>query len=436
MFKNKSTRALSSRNKVKTFVLTGLGFGDEGKGTCTDFIAQTSVDAPLVVRYNGGPQACHNVVLNDGTHHSFSQFGSGTFRFRADTFLSEYMLINPLNMITEADVLRSKGVSDVWDRMHIAGSCRVITPYHIALNRLRELARGSARHGSCGQGVGETMQDWLQAPDEIVYARDLSNPIVLREKLSYWRSQKSEEAKEFGPHEEAQIFSDRNQIRSLVDVYTMFSKLVSIVPDDFIQPILGKRSVIFEGAQGVLLDEDYGFHPYTTWSKTTPVNAMKLLGDYPRNQVEVIGVTRSYMTRHGDGPFLTETGSIDKSIEPYNTLNEWQGWMRCGWMDLVALQYAINVSKEIDSLAITHCDVMSSLICSGYDTGPLLIGAAGDTAHQEYLTNVYTSSIPIYTHMDHIITPVYLADYLGLPFRITSSSPRRLGKRWHVPAAA
>ena len=121
---------------MTVYIVTGLGYGDEGKGSTVDFLARRG-DATLVVRHNGGPQAGHNVVTSDGKHHTFSQFGAGTLA-GAETYLSEFMLINPGNMLREADHLVELGVSNPFDTMHVDLNARIVTPFHVALNRLRE----------------------------------------------------------------------------------------------------------------------------------------------------------------------------------------------------------------------------------------------------------------------------------------------------------
>jgi adenylosuccinate synthase len=420
-------------------------WGDEGKGTTTAYYAETAPDAPLIVRYNGGPQAAHNVVTDDGRHHTFQQFGSGMFRPGAETFLSKHMLVNPLNMVAEQAALERLGVENALGRMFVSENARVITPYHIALNRLRELTRGDSRHGSCGQGVGETMRLWLCEPIKTVYARDFACPATLRWKLNFWRETIKELAEAAGPHPEAAIFDDDRQIPTLVDVYGEIAKRINIVSDDFLDSQLGDRTVIFEGAQGVLLDEDYGFHPYTTWSHTTPRNAFELLDDH-RRFAQVIGVTRTFMTRHGAGPFPTELvgktrGAIDtRRTSEQNTANEWQGNFREGFLDLVLLQYAKLVCADagapITHLAVTHEDVHLSYgvnTVTSYDgaDGPhsmLPVGAPGDLEHQEKLTLLLANACP--GSGIAITGPEQLAHHLRLTLCLRSRSPHTIsGKR-------
>ncbi|TDB72357.1 adenylosuccinate synthetase, partial [Actinomadura sp. KC216] len=152
-------------------IVVDLGFGDAGKGTVVDHLCSTRPaflggrpprppgerGVATVVRFNGGAQAAHNVVLDDGRHHTFAQFGSGTFTPGVRTHLSRFMLVDPLALAAEADHLRALGVADALDRLTADRDALLTTPYHRAANRARETARGAARHGSCGMGIGETV---------------------------------------------------------------------------------------------------------------------------------------------------------------------------------------------------------------------------------------------------------------------------------------
>lgn len=338
---------------TKNYIVVGLAFGDEGKGSIVDFLAHQTEDPPIIVRFNGGPQAAHNVVTPEGTHHTFAQFGSGMFRPGTKTHLSRFMLVNPLNLLTEFQHLFSvHGYSEI----NIAESCPVITPYHQALNRLREMSRGEDRHGSCGQGVGELMADMEAHPHMVLRYGDLQSRQITETKLKFWRDYKEVQAEEFGPHPEADIFADDNLIATLIESYQYcINRLADVVADDWLDAQLGRRSVIFEGAQGVLLDETYGFNPYTTWSTTTPKNAQLLLGSH---EAETVGVVRSYYTRHGAGPFPTEWPEAELGVtEQHNTTGEYQGDFRRGVFDETLFKYATRVCAReggIDTLAVTH----------------------------------------------------------------------------------
>src|SRR5262249_22601594 len=160
-------------------------YGDAGKGTMVDYLVrQRPAQAPaVVVRYNGGPQAAHNVVTEDGRHHTFAQFGSGSFVPGTQTHLSRCMLLNPLGMVREGEDIHERGATDVWERLSIDEDAVVITPWHVAANQLREAGRGAGRHGSTGQGVGEARVDALSIPELSIRAKDARDAVRLREQL-------------------------------------------------------------------------------------------------------------------------------------------------------------------------------------------------------------------------------------------------------------
>ncbi len=167
---------------MRAYIVVDLGFGDSGKGLLTDFLARR-FKAGVVVRYNGGAQAGHNVVTPNGRHHTFSQFGSGTFIPGVKTYLSKHVVIHPGALLIEGNILEGLGVSNAFSRLRLSDQCLVITPFHQAANRIREMVRGKNRHGSCGVGVGETVEDALLNAENRVLAGDLVKPVRLRRKL-------------------------------------------------------------------------------------------------------------------------------------------------------------------------------------------------------------------------------------------------------------
>src|SRR5258708_1704472 len=169
----------------RAIVTVGLGFGDEGKGAAVDFLCRRH-RADLVVRYCGGSQAGHNVQLPDGRRHTFSQFGAGTF-VGVPTYIGPRVVLHPTALVREAAHLEELGIADPFRTLTVHPRCLISTWLHQAANQLRELARGDARHGSCGHGIGETRSDWLQRGDDAVFARDLRDPATLREKLELLR---------------------------------------------------------------------------------------------------------------------------------------------------------------------------------------------------------------------------------------------------------
>lgn len=369
---------------MPAYIVTGLGFGDEAKGSTVDYLARQG--SAVVVRHNGGPQAAHNVVTDDGRHHTFSQFGSGTFA-GATTYLSDRMLINPLNMESEAQHLIALGETDIWDRTYVDLNAKIVTPYHIEANRAEEDTRGTARHGSCGQGVGVAMRQHLERPDLTVRVSDLVDSSLTGKLDALWKYFDSN--------------LDRNLCTPLALRYFRWALTVNTgFAREF--PFLDDDNLIFEGAQGVLLDEWHGFHPHTTWSTTTHQNALDLLEEIAyTGPVTRLGITRAYMTRHGPGPFVTEDPALAFN-EPHNAANPWQGAFRQGHLDLPALKYAVAACGGVDQLVVTHLDRREWWrLAWGYHRSGLpmqgsLPVAYQDLQHQAELTERLISATPVY----------------------------------------
>lgn len=465
------------REKQQAFFITDLGFGDAGKGTITDFLARR-YSAHTLVRYNGGPQAAHNVVCADGRHHTFSQFASGMFLPGTRTLLSRFMLINPLNMLKEARHLNACGVPDALERVQIDRRALVITPFQRALNRLRELARSADRHGSCGEGIGECMADFLQFGETVLFAGDLADRATLLKKLRFLQEIKQHEFTElarFLPEtemvrQESALLADPGYLADCLDVYSYFSTRVEIVDDTALRMLFARPgTLLFEGAQGILLDENYGFSPYTTWSTTTCANAQTLLEENAyAGQVIRLGVMRTYATRHGAGPFPTEDPDLAASLpEAHNIWNNWQRAFRVGHCDLVASRYACEVNGKLDYLAITHADRLELLkdwrFCTTYSyEGPptslspyfehsadtihaMRVRHPADLAHQEQLTQRLRHCSPNYTLFSASSHPAltrekqqaglaFIEEQLDLPIAITSYGPTAGEKVCSLPA--
>lgn len=374
---------------MRAFIVVDLGFGDAGKGLLTDFLARR-YSAGLVVRYNGGAQAGHNVVAPDGRHHTFAQFGAGTFLPGVKTFLSRHVVVHPAALLVEGDILVRKGVDDAFERIRISADALVITPFHQAANRIRELARGQLRHGSCGVGVGEAVEDALQHADSIRVG-DLSHGDTLRQKLFAVRARKRDQMAPLlndlksdpAVIREWEIFTREEVIENWIDQIARIATLELPAPDALLARWLQQaENVVFEGAQGVLLDADAGFHPYTTWSCCTTANAFSLLAEYaPAAEVCQVGVLRAYALRHGPGPLPTGTDALTPAVLDHNQANAWQGPVRYGWFDGVLARYALAVNGGVDALCVTHMDILPRLeewkFCPAYLWQPMFEGVAG-----------------------------------------------------------
>jgi adenylosuccinate synthase len=453
-------------------IIAGLGFGDEGKGTTIDYMTR-AYGAKLVVRYNGGAQAGHNVVMpangTGGTarHHVFSQFGSGTF-WGARTHLSRFMLVNPISMLSEAKHLEAIGLPGALENLvTIEEDAIITTPFHVAMNRIRELSREN-RHGSCGMGIGETMWDFLNTQkraelEMVIFAKDLSDEKVLEKKLQAQQELKIEELRKdgLGPRagdtdekwKEWNVLLYSYTITRTIDHFLKFADRMKIVGQEWLQNELKKPQVtLFEGAQGVLLDQDWGFQPHTTYTKTTFANAQELLsscgGWELLDDVVYVGVMRPYMTRHGAGPLVTEDKTLEALVAgDHNCWNEWQHGFRIGALDLILLKYAILVLEvDPDELVITNLDKLDSIrneipICKKYEDEDMDLSPRGmdfnefRKDNQSQLEKALLSARPIIqkTEMDQddvngISFAHSIAEKLNIPLTLVSRGPTWLDK--------
>jgi adenylosuccinate synthase len=369
--------------KRQAVFIADLGFGDAGKGTITDFLTRELV-AHTIVRYNGGPQAGHTVVTHDGRSHTFAQFGSGMLLPYTKTLLSRFMLINPFNMMKEEEHLHTFGIRDAPQRTLIDRRALVITPFQRAMNRLRELGRAGNRHGSCGEGIGECMADYLKYGNSVLFVGDLLDSATLIKKLRFIRDAKNAECETLTEiydkstdreliKQEMAVLQSLDALEDYIDFYEHFSHWVKIVDEAEVQALFDQSgTMLFEGAQGVLLDENYGFTPYTTWSTTTFANADMLVREHNyTGEVTRLGVVRAHATRHGAGPFPTEDHALTLALpDKHNPRNDWQQAFRVGHFDMVATRYAQDVIGKLDYLAVTNIDRLRDIpewkVCNAY----------------------------------------------------------------------
>lgn len=370
-------------DRQRAVVIVDLGFGDAGKGTITDAVVRRC-GSRCVVRYNGGAQAAHRVVTPEGKAHTFHQFGSGAFVPGVETLLSSHVYFNPIALYWENVALKEVDVTDALDRFAVHANALVTTPYHIIVNRIRELARGAARHGSCGMGIGETVEDHLACPDAVPHACDMRSAEELHRCLNRHRAHKASQlqsgpyraalqsAYANAPEETAALMArlhSEEELEATVEVFLALGRQIRIVDSGFFSRRLNAGdTIVFEGAQGVLLDQDHGFHPHTTWSNTTADNAYDVLHNagIDRARVTTLGVLRAFHTRHGAGPLPTEDAGLTADLqEPGNPTNAWQGPFRAGWFDLQLARYALRragkVEGDVDALAITWLDQIPKL---------------------------------------------------------------------------
>lgn len=324
--------------KNTAYIVVGLGYGDEGKGSIVDFLTE-KYKIDQVVRFSGGSQAAHHVV-NRGRTHKFSQICSGAYN-GATSYISKDMLLDPILLLDEIDEI---GINP---KIYIDENAIVITPIHSLLNRYREWNRGNDKHGSCGMGVGEARSDYFNG--HYITVNDLLTDTYLGKLYELAAFKKS--TYEFHVSDfEAEYVEMINEFIGILNIGTFDTN----------------KSVVFEGSQGVLLDEIYGFAPYYTWTDVTHNKALTQLKDFDGNIVK-LGLTRAYMSRHGVGPFPTEDQTLTYE-ELHNKTNKWQDEFRYGHLDLVMLRYSIDACGGIDGLVVSHLDQIPDTVkvCVGY----------------------------------------------------------------------
>ncbi len=388
---------------MNKYILSGMQFGDEGKGTFVDYLAH-KVNAGCIVKYNGGSQASHTVITPDGILHKFSQLGSGMFCENCHTFLDQNMVINLENLVTEMKVFSEKtGIpfSDLRDRIHIHEDCYIVTPYHKLSNKLRELASGENRRGSVGTGVSEvkyfeelhttslhspkynlTVHDIFRRDDFFIFAIFSA---LHKHVKTFYTENKSTILANASEEIKVSLNKEINFLLYLTPPSHLALKYIhdfKKAPDEFnfskcmysyhtlsYNSAISNGNTIFEGSQGLLLDYVYGLKPNTTLLDTTNQHATNGLCEYFRN-VENIGIAKAFSSRHGLGVFPTEDDAVNNKISDINQEKTfWNGQIRFGWFDSVLLKYAQMINK-VETLYLSSLDKLSKFekikICIAY----------------------------------------------------------------------
>lgn len=331
-------------------VIIGSGFGDEGKGLATDFYASQAEAGSLVVRFNGGAQAGHMVLAPDGHRHIFSHTGSGSFS-GASTYLSRYFVCQPMSFSEELEQLNRLGLEP---EIYVDRESPVTTPFDVMINQTVEAARAGSRHGSCGMGFGETLERQQFEAFRLV-AGQLAEPRTLRERLREIRDRyvpRRLAALGLAALPEALIQDEI--IERFIEDSWLFTQLVRLSDNRIMQT--GAR-LIFEGAQGLLLDMDRGTFPHVTRSNTGLKNALALAAEAGVDQLNVSYISRWYATRHGVGPMGYERAlpPLADFIDRTNQPNPWQGALRFGLLDTDALIDAVrNDLSDAGAMQIKH----------------------------------------------------------------------------------
>ncbi len=352
----------------KNVVIIGTQWGDEGKGKIVDLLTDQS---QAVVRFQGGHNAGHTLVI-DGEKTVLHLIPSGVLRENVVCMIGNGVVVSPAALMEEIDMLEARGVP-ASQRVRISEACPLILPYHIALDNAREVARGETKIGTTGRGIGPAYEDKVSR--RALRLGDLFHrerfAAKLGEVLDYHNFvlqhyYKAEPVDFQQVLDEALILGER------------IKPMVADVPELLYDIQQQDGSILFEGAQGALLDIDHGTYPYVTSSNTTAGGAATGSGVGPANLDHVIGITKAYTTRVGSGPFPTELYDGEGLLDSVGEHLAKQGHefgsttgrpRRCGWFDAVALRRS-NQINSTTGLCITKLDVLDGLdiirLCVGY----------------------------------------------------------------------
>lgn len=343
------TSSYFCENTMKAQIVIGSNFGDEGKGMTVDYLASLD-ESSIVVRFNGGANAGHTVHTPDCMHHIFSHFGSGTLLGRP-TYLSKHFVVDPSAFVRECMKLVKLPVG--CPKVFVDGNAYLATPFDVLINHVVEMARGEDRHGSCGFGINETVTRNLNSPGIATTVNDLLSPNDLRRKLlniRYWYVNKRLE--QLGVDYSDNVIHD-NIIDEYMEQCAIVLENIRIVSSpEFLK---NYETVIFEGAQGLLLDEHHRWFPHVTRSRTGIYNAVNILKEIGVTEAEVYYVSRSYLTRHGNGPLPNEViGTIyEKITDPTNIPNKHQGSLRFAPLNFQLIQESIfNDLATVDGMTL------------------------------------------------------------------------------------
>ena len=349
----------------RSIVVVGTQWGDEGKGKIVDLLTER---ARAVVRFQGGHNAGHTLVVG-GEKTVLHVIPSGILRPGVVCLIGNGVVLSPAALVGEIERVEARGIA-VTERLFLSEACPLILPYHVSLDRAREAHRAGGAIGTTGRGIGPAYED--KVARRALRVGDLFHPGRFRAKV--------EEVLDFhnfvlqGYYRTAPVSADAVCDEAL-GAAGVVCPLVDDVGDRIHRLAKEGANVLFEGAQGILLDVDHGTYPYVTSSNTTAGVAATGSGTGPNRIDRVLGITKAYATRVGSGPFPTELpGALGRRLgERGAEFGATTGRpRRCGWMDAVALRKSLQLSG-VDGLCLTKLDVLDGLdtvrICVGYRSG-------------------------------------------------------------------
>jgi len=372
---------------AKNRIVLGCQWGDEGKGKIVDLLA---ADADIIARFQGGANAGHTIVVGD-TKFKFHLLPSGLIHPDKHCIIGNGVVLDPFVLKEELDLLEEQGFG-YKGRLWISPATNLVLPYHKLIDAVQEQARGTGNLGTTKRGIGPAYVDKVARHG--IRVIDIFAPERLKRRLEYQRVIK-EQYLAGSTDERADL--DRTY-RELIGLTDLFKPLVVDVSRMLHDAIKSGKVVLYEGAQGCLLDVDLGTYPFATSSNTTVGGALTGLGVGPRAIDEVVGVIKAYTTRVGAGPFPTEL--VDDTGEGLRARGDEYGTTtgrprRCGWLDLVALKHVVRING-VDSIAVTKLDVLDGLeeikVCHAYELdGQTITDVPLDLARLSEVKPVYRS---------------------------------------------
>ena len=345
-------------------VVVGTQWGDEGKGKVVDLLTARS---DLVVRFQGGNNAGHTLVV-DGKQFIFHIIPSGILYEDKKCLIGNGLVVDPEVLLEEIESLKKTGILISPERLSLSEKAHIIMPYHKAIDLAKEVAKGKAKLGTTGRGIGPCYEDKVARTG--VRAVDLTEPEILEEKVRVNLREKNFLLEKF-------LGAEPLEPQPIIDSYlAMGEKLGPFITDvsvELEQALKAQKGILFEGAQGTHLDIDHGTYPYVTSSNPVAGTACSGAGIGPNQLHHVVGIVKAYTTRVGAGPFVTEledeTGDyIQERGKEFGATTGRR--RRCGWLDLIVVRDSARLNG-LNSLAITKLDVLTGLkslkICVGYE---------------------------------------------------------------------
>lgn len=417
----------------KNLIVLGTQWGDEGKGKIVDLLTE---DVAAVVRFQGGHNAGHTVII-DGKKTVLHLIPSGVMRKGVECLIGNGVVLSPHALMEEIGMLENNGVA-ARESLNISEACTLILPYHVALDKARELAKGKSAIGTTGRGIGPAYED--KVARRALRVGDLNCEKRMSEKLEGLLEYHNFMLTNYYKVEAIDFQAALDDLHKMAQLLTpMIADIGARLSDLYQQG----KNILFEGAQGTLLDIDHGTYPFVTSSNTTAGGAATGTGFGPRHFDYILGITKAYTTRVGAGPFPTELhDDIGKHIAKVG--NEFGATTgrprRCGWFDAVALRRSAQINS-LSGMCITKLDVLDDIdtikICHSYELNgktveiPPIGAEAFDECvpvyeeHQGWKSS--TVGVTKYDELPDLARQYLdrLAELTGVPVAIISTGPDR-----------